>query len=230
MDYSSTQNISQIISSLSHELRTPITILSSNLQLLKNNDSKLDEEMRTETFQLCEEALKSVTNFLDGIHFLNLANKKELKRKDTPINLNQFIKKILNERNTLFYKSDRIKVMIDQQKIDFCTDELLLGKILTNLIENAYKFSAKDVLLTITNDRNFLDINIEDQGVGIPEDKLHSIFLPFFRCENVKMLSGTGLGLPIAQKATDCLGGEITITSTLSKGTKVKLKIPSNEC
>ncbi|WP_082326618.1 sensor histidine kinase [Sunxiuqinia dokdonensis] len=230
MDYSSDQNISQIISSLSHELRTPLTILSSNLQLLKSNNLNLEATVRAETFQLCEEALNSVTKFLDGIHFLNLANKQELRAQPEVFELDQLVHNVLNKRNTSFYGSDRIQVDPGFKQKQVCTDQELLTKVLIHILDNAYKFSAKEVFVKMTVENQHLIIEVEDQGVGIPADEMSLIFMPFYRCENVKMLSGTGLGLSIAHKAIKCLNGEIEITSAIKKGTKVKLKILLDEC
>ncbi len=230
MDYSSDQNISQIISSLSHELRTPLTILSSNLQLLKSNNLNLEATIRAETFQLCEEALNSVTKFLDGIHFLNLANKQELRKNSTIFELDELVENVLNKRNTSFYQSNRIKFEPGFKQKQVYTDQDLLTKVLSHILDNAYKFSAKEVIVRMNIEDQHLIIEVEDQGVGIPPEEMKLIFMPFYRCENVKMLSGTGLGLSIAQKSIKCLDGEIEITSTIKKGTKVKLKILSNEC
>lgn len=230
MDYSSDQNISQIISSLSHELRTPLTILSSNLQLLKSNNLNLEATVRAETFQLCEEALNSVTKFLDGIHFLNLANKKELRKNASTFELDEMIETVLNKRNTSFYQSNRIKIEPGFKQKQVCTDKELLTKVLINILDNAYKFSAKEVIVKMNIENQHLIIKIEDQGVGIPPEEMSLIFMPFYRCENVKMLSGTGIGLSIAKKAVDCLDGELNITSKIKEGTKVKLKIRADEC
>ena len=230
MDYSSDQNISQIISSLSHELRTPLTILSSNLQLLKSNNLNLEATIRAETFQLCEEALNSVTKFLDGIHFLNLANKQELRKNPTDFALEELVENVLNTRNTSFYQSERIKFEPGFKQKEVCTDQDLLTKVLIQILDNAYKFSAKEVIVKMNIEDQHLIIEVEDQGVGIPPEEMSLIFMPFYRCENVKMLSGTGLGLSIAQKAIKCLDGEIEITSAIKKGTMVKLKILSDEC
>lgn len=231
MGYSASEDITQIISSLSHELRTPLTILSSNLQLLKQNNLNLEEEVKRETFQLCDEALISVTKFLNGIHFLNAANKKEIKKSVKIIrDIDELVQKILNDKTKSFCQSKRVFVDTNGLKHTICTDELLLSEIIANLLDNAYKFSSKDVFLRIKSEKDIIIIEIEDQGVGIPNDQISLIFNPFYRCDNVKMINGTGLGLSIVQQATECLNGEIKINSTLSKGTNVEIKIPSDEC
>ncbi|HKJ43772.1 MAG TPA: HAMP domain-containing sensor histidine kinase [Sunxiuqinia sp.] len=223
------KSIAQILSSLSHELRTPLSILSSNLQLLKKNEN-LDTEIRVETFQLFEEALGSVTRFLDQIYFLNLSNKGELKSQSTIFNVDDFLNRVLNQPQTLLYQSDRIKLATNFLNKEFCSDEVLLKHILTNLLDNALKFSSKEVSFRISSDDQYLNILIEDQGMGMPEDQIDYLFEPFTRGSNVKMISGSGLGLAIVKRSVDCLDGIIYVDSDVSKGTTIKLKIPADEC
>ena len=227
--YRNGQNTDQILSSLSHELRTPLSILSSNLQLLKNNRN-LDESIRLETFQLFEEALLSVNRLLDQIHFLNLANKGELKKSPSLVSVEELIDRLFDQPHPHYYKIDRIKLEKNLSNEKFCTDGLLLEKIISGLLDNAFKFSTKEILLSIADKDGNLTIEISDQGAGIPEQEIDHIFDPFYRCANVKMISGTGLGLSIVKKSLDCLNGSISVESMIAKGTNFKLKIPADEC
>lgn len=219
----------QILSSLSHELRTPLAILSSNMQLLRNV-SDMEESMRMETFQLFEEALLSVNRLLDQIHFLNLANKGELRKNSNLFNIKEFIHKILDQPNTIYYKTNRIKLEENLRNENFCTDELLLAKIISSLLDNAFKFSTKEVVLSIFDDNEYLHLEISDYGAGIPKSEIEQVFEPFYRCENVKMITGTGLGLSIVEKSLECLNGNISVESMVAKGTNFKLKVPADEC
>lgn len=228
-DHLNDQSIAQILSSLSHELRTPLSILSSNLQLLKKND-ELEEDIRVETFQLFEEALASVTRFLDQIYFLNVSNKGELKKQPRIFDVEEFLNKILNKPNTLYYKSKRLSLETNFYTRQFCSDNILLTHIITGLLDNAFKFSTKEVSIRISTDDQYMNILIEDEGIGIKEDEIESLFKPFIRGKNVKMISGSGLGLAIVKRSVDCLGGVISVESIVSKGTKFKLKIPADEC
>ena len=223
-------NVNHIIGSLSHELRTPVAIISSNLQLLKSTNFDLDEDLRSETFSLCEEAVASVSSFLDDIQLLNSANKGELKKNPALFHVEDFIGQILNQPNTIFYQSDRIIVNITSGNPFFCTDEKLLNRIITGLIDNAFRFSLKKVTVSVLNNDDCLEFEISDEGHGIPADELELIYEPFYRCGNVKMISGNGLGLSIAEKVTACLKGNISINSVVSKGTEVRLIIPADNC
>lgn len=86
------------------------------------------------------------------------------------------------------------------------------------------------MVILVSSNIDQLEVEIEDKGFGIPSGELELIFKPFYRCKNVKTISGNGLGLSIAEKATECLKGNLFIESVISKGTKVKLIIPADDC
>ncbi|MGQ8337932.1 sensor histidine kinase [Sunxiuqinia sp. A32] len=219
----------QIISSISHELRTPLSIISSNLQLLKSTNGQIDDEIRSETFMLCDEAIKSMSRFLDDIYFLNVSIKGELKRIPEEFNIKKYFKKLLKEFSFLDFENDRLLLTMDLASKKMIVDKELLSRSMHNVISNALKFSPDKVIIDVKFDGKLLMVTVEDKGIGIPEDEIDLIFTPFFRANNVKMISGTGLGMSITKKSLDCLGGEINIESEVSKGTIVKLIIPNDE-
>ena len=221
--------VNQIISSLSHELRTPMSVVSSNIELLKNNPD-LTEDLRSEAFFLCEEAISSVNRFIDDLQLLNSANKGELYKKPALFDVEKMVNQILRQANTIFHQSKRIIAVIRLSQPLFCSDEKLLSRIITGLIDNAYRFSHREVRVMISNPNGDLEVEISDEGFGIPAEELDMVFVPFYRCNNVKTISGNGLGLSIIEKAVAYLQGHITITSEISKGTTVKLIIPADDC
>jgi K+-sensing histidine kinase KdpD len=223
-------DMGQIISSLSHELRVPLSVLSSNLELLKSNAFHSNKELQAETFLLCEEAIESLMRFLDDVKFLDTANKGELKIETSLFSVEKLIEKIMDQPNRLFYKTNRVKIRTDLTEPFFCTDEKLLSRAISGLIDNAIRFSTQEVGVKFVGNGSGLNIEVCDGGYGIPANEAERIFEPFYRCSNVKMISGNGLGLSIAKKATTCLKGSISIESEILKGTKVKLIIPTNDC
>jgi len=221
----------QIISLLSHELRTPLSIISSNIQLLKEFEYKLESKVVDETFLLCEEAIGSMTSFMEDIYFLNVSNKGELKKTPSPMNLNEFFRVFLNDlSSTDFINADRVHFEGNFLTETFCTDKSLLKRILKSLINNALKFSSEEVFLTVISSDQDLEIQIEDQGIGIPEEEIGDVFHPFYRGKNAKLISGCGLGLAIVQRSMDLLNGKIEVISMINQGTKFKIKILNDEC
>ncbi len=221
------ENSRQIISSISHELRTPLSIISSNLQMLEDC-KELDDEMRQETFELCGEAIKSMSRFLDDIYFLNVSNKGELKKDLKKFNLEKYCKNIVKELSFSEFDEERIKLTCNFSEPKITTDKELLRRVFYNVISNAIKFSPEDVLVDVDYNGENLFIKVEDKGIGIPPEELELVIEPFFRGNNVKMIAGTGLGLSITKKSLDCLGGKIDFESIIGEGTKVKLIIPNN--
>ena len=221
----------QIISLLSHELRTPLSIISSNIQLLKEFEYKLNSKVVNETFLLCEEAIGSMTSFMEDIYFLNVSNKGELKKTPSLMNLKEFFRIFLNDlSNTDFINADRVHFEENFLTETFCTDTTLLKRILKSLISNALRFSSEIVILNVTCSEKELEIQIEDQGIGIPEDEIDDVFHPFYRGKNARLISGCGLGLAIVQRSMDLLNGKIEVISMINQGTKFKIKIINDEC
>ena len=109
-------------------------------------------------------------------------------------------------------------------------DEKLLGHILSNLLSNAVKYSPSDSLinLTLTCVDEQAIFEIQDQGIGIPQEDLPRLFESFHRASNVGNIIGTGLGLAIVKKCLEVHQGTIEVKSTLGKSTVFTVTIPLN--
>jgi signal transduction histidine kinase len=107
-------------------------------------------------------------------------------------------------------------------------DEKILELILTNLINNAIKYSSEEstVYIVAEENDNTLVFFIRDEGIGIPEAEQKHIFNRYFRAENALLNQGTGIGLNIVKTHLENLGGTITFTSTEGKGSVFKVNIP----
>ena len=110
----------------------------------------------------------------------------------------------------------------------FATDKKLLRNILINLLSNAVKFSEEESKIylhaVLTGQR--LTISIRDEGIGISEEDQQHMFTSFFRGRNATNIQGTGLGLHIVRRYVDLLHGDISMESTLGKGTTVTIDLP----
>ena len=119
--------------------------------------------------------------------------------------------------------------------LDFTTDEKefqldrkLMKFIFNNLLSNAVKYSPDGgkIGLTIKTNKQYLIIEISDEGIGIPPEDVHKIFDSFYRSKNIGQIKGTGLGLAIVKRAIDLQNGEISVVNKLNKGTIFTVKIP----
>ena len=112
--------------------------------------------------------------------------------------------------------------------VDIMVDTHLLKNILINLMSNAIKYSPEDkaIVLKTQCHTNILEIEVTDQGIGIPEEDKAHMFERFFRAGNSGSYQGTGLGLTIVKRYLDILGGSIRFESELNKGTSFFVLVP----
>lgn len=218
----------QIISSVSHELRNPLAILSSNIELLKHMKFTADGKIMDETFYLCEEALKAMTRFVDDISLLNSFNKNNRKAQYEEFVLGELFQEIIQQFPE--HNRGRVLLVTNHEAARFCTDPFLLSVILKNLIGNALKFSSEQVVLKAECRNKELNVRIEDSGIGIPQDETGRVFEPFYRGSNVKLMSGSGLGLAIVKRSMDLLNGTVEVHSLIDHGTTFNIKIRNNGC
>lgn len=216
----------QIISSIDFELRIPMAVMKSNIQLLKKFCKTDNKSHVEESYLLCEDAIDDILRFTSCINFLNEINQNALKVKTRRFKLNTFIYQVMEELQQSKYDISRIQVNIAVPDLTISTDKYLLNRILINLLLNALKFSTTSVELFISMINNQMTVAIRDYGIGIPKDEITTIFSPFVRASNVKMIKGTGLGLSIVSKAVECLKGTIYVSSVINKGSEFVFIIP----
>lgn len=216
----------QIISSISHELRTPVAILKSNIQFMKDFSFDIEQDIKDESISLCEESIERIVGFLDTIQLINMVEKAQIVPSLSLIKLKNLIQKVNVEleKQNLNYK--RISVHWEMPISDVYTDPMLLRQILVNLCANAIKFSNGEIDLFLKTTNHELNIKIQDSGIGIPEEETELIFNPFYRAANAKRIPGYGLGLALVGSVTEYLGGKIYLSSILGLGTKFNIIIP----
>lgn len=213
----------QIISSLTHELRAPLAVIMSNIELLKKFNYNIDNEIVDETFRLCQEAIGSMTRFVEEVSLLNSFNKDEWKPEYKEVDTIRLFEGLIQKLPD--YYRDRMRVESNFETNVFYTDHYLLSMIMDHLIKNALGFSVGEVFLNIHCSEEKLIVQVKDQGIGIPQSDIDQIFEPFYRGSNVKMMSGSGLGLAIVKRSMDLLKGTIEVNSLIDHGTTFNIKI-----
>ena len=216
----------QIISTISHELRTPVAIIKSNIQLLREFNYEIDPLVLEESFSLCNDSVDEVVRFLDNIQWLN----RSTKLGHHPTYLSFGVKRIIHHLYARLASMNldfhRIVLQWDLKDHDIISDKQYLRQVLLNVLSNALKFSNGKVQLIISTSNGQLSIKVQDRGIGIPEDDMELIFQPFYRASNAKHMSGTGLGLAIVHSMVENLGGKIQVASSMGEGSTVKIMIP----
>ncbi|MBH1939572.1 response regulator [Mobilitalea sibirica] len=221
---------SNFLASMSHEIRTPINSIIGFMDLLKTADYKPKEkDYHNIAFKSAEDLLAIVNSILD--YSMLEAGKIELGL--TIFSLNQLIDEItkmfsIHEKNLEFYCE------IDKNVPQFIQgDRDKIKQILTNLLSNAYKFTDSGsvvlkVALINVNKEESLEFSITDTGIGIPDNKIDTIYQRFQQLDmsNSRKYGGIGLGLAIVKELLFLMGGTINVKSTLSQGSTFTVSIP----
>jgi len=219
----------EFIGLVSHELRSPLTVIMGALKTALADGAHLSkEEMR----QLLEDAsfeTDSLSHLLENLLELSRVRADRLSLYVTPVNLQAVVQKAVDQVRR---QSSRHRFVVDLpgELPPIHADELRLGRILYNLLENGVNYSPDggDIRVFAEGDGQMLTISVSDQGMGIsPEDQTR-LFQPFERAEVTKIggIGGAGLGLLVCRRLVEAHGGKIGVKSELGKGATFFFTLP----
>ena len=219
---------SRIISTISHEYRTPLTVINSAAELLQVYRHKLDEEKQSKYFRRIQKAVQNLTALVNDVLFINQAEFEKLKFNPQALDLITFTREIVEEMQPNSNNSAHIEFVCQGNCEDFYADTKLLGQLITNLLSNAIKYSPDGGLVTLqlTGETNEVIFRVTDKGIGIPDEDKVNLFSSFHRASNVGTTQGTGLGLSIAKKCVELHEGEIVVESEVGVGTTFIVSLP----
>jgi signal transduction histidine kinase len=215
-----------VIRTISHELRNPVSILKSNIQILRMFSYEVDQELKEESLSMCEESIDNIVRFLDDIQLLNSAGRTDINTEISEFRVKRIMENQLVELAKQGLDCERLTVKWDLAANTISSDLKFIQRIAFNLLSNALKFSREEVKANFTINREKLIITVSDFGIGIPEEDTELIFKPFYRSQNVKRIPGLGLGLAVVSTLSKSLRGEIYISSVPESGTAVKIILP----
>jgi signal transduction histidine kinase len=223
---------SQFVSIVSHEFRTPLTIILVSLDLLEEFGEELLLEKRQKYFKRARTSIELMEKLLEEVLVIGEADNGNLQCHLAPVNLSKFCLNLVEELQTA--DGEEHLIMFSQAEEMEClpvlieVDEKLLRLILTNLISNANKFSpfGSQVWIHLSYRSDHLVFQVQDQGIGIPESDQAQLFDTFYRGSNVNDVQGTGLGLSIVKRCIDVYGGSIEVESAIGLGTKFTVSLP----
>jgi PAS domain S-box-containing protein len=219
---------SRIITTISHEYRTPLTTIQSSAEILENYIDTLKPERKLLHLQRIQKSVKHMTDLVSDVFFIGKAEAERVEFNPMPLNLEQFCRELIEQMYSEANRQATIAFDSRGSCSDACMDERLLRQIFTNLLSNAIKYSP--VGSTVRFDLECVDgvaqFRIQDEGIGIPDADLSGLFESFYRASNVGTIPGTGLGLAIAKKCVDVHGGQITVESLVDVGTTFTVTLP----
>jgi PAS domain S-box-containing protein len=216
----------KFVSMASHEFRIPLSNISSSVLFVRSHNQLLDESV--DKLSNIEKQVGHMRSLIDDVLVIGKAGTGKIIAKNKPVNLIDFLKKIIEEVSINAQHSHLVKFEHDDLTLEIESDEKLLRNIFINLISNAIKFSPDQGEIRVNQymEGDFISVSITDRGIGIKQEDQKRIFEPFNRGVNADSIKGTGLGLSIVKRAIEALDGTIELTSTPQAGTTfiVKLK------
>ena len=223
---------SQFVSIVSHEFRNPLSSLLLTLELFEQPDL-LTPQKRQAHIERGKAAIKHMAQLITDVLVLGQVEQEHFHCQPTLINIYQFCSYLVEDLQYRSQSRDRLVLTVsgcdEIANLFYELDSNLLQHILTNLLENALKYSPEDskVIFELRCEPDYIQFQIQDQGIGLTEPDLAQLFTPFHRGMNVSKIPGTGLGLSIVKKCVDAHGGQILVNSTVGVGTTFTVILPA---
>lgn len=220
---------SQFITTASHEFRTPLSIIQSNVELMCMQIAKKMPEEKSNFsvyFDRVKNEIENMSELMDQVLMIDKINPGKIESNRMAIDLVATCKQVALKMKSAS-EARSLDIHVSGNPIMLKTDVQLFEQAILNLASNAFKFSknSNPILHLFFNQKN-IGIHIIDDGIGIPEKEQTSLFQPFFRASNAVDIQGTGLGLSIVHNILTNLKGQVEIESKEGIGTKVMLLFP----
>lgn len=217
----------QFIADAAHELRTPIASIKSNIEVAK----KYPKKMTIEQYEYIVNTIDSLNEKLISLNEkLLFLNRKTEEGEYKIVNINGLIEDIVEQLSALAHKNEvEIKLNLAKDDLNILLHARNISKALSNIIENSIKYKREGVKSFVSIKTELIDgkviVTIKDNGIGIAKKDQQKIFERFYRADNARDLTGLGegLGLSITKKIIEDHNGVFELSSSLNKGTQMKL-------
>lgn len=218
---------SALLSSISHDLKTPLVSITGALTALLDNKSNLDQHQRRYLLETACDESNCLNRIVNNLLDMTKMEAGVLRLSKKPCDLRDIIGACLEQLKEKI-SSRNVKVDIPKDFPEVVADFLFMMKAFYNIIDNALKYSPPDSLIEIRAScvLSKAKIEIEDYGAGISRGDLGHIFEKFYRVEKSENVSGTGLGLCISKGIIEAHNGQITVKSVIGKGSVFCVEIP----
>ncbi|WP_232699515.1 HAMP domain-containing sensor histidine kinase [Brevibacillus daliensis] len=217
----------ELLAGVTHELKTPVTSISGLLQAVK--DEVVTGEEAKEFLEVCSKETFRLQKMVEDLLDFNSFAVGDINVSKQPQNLNHLVQEITHqwligqEENTL-----SLQTYIPEQDVWIDTDPLRIQQILYNLLNNAKQATGPNGIIQVSllHQEGVLGINVQDNGIGIPETEKANIFERFYRGEEKKhKVRGLGLGLPFSKMMAKALGGDLQLTESSREKTIFTLSL-----
>ncbi len=215
----------RFISTISHDIRTPLTSIKSSAELLKKYGLKWNEEKKNELFERISGSVNYLVEVVENVLAISRTERGEIIFSPQTNNIKQFFKSEISKLNSIHFDHQITMQYSGKEEVE--ADSNLLSTVFTNLVNNAVKYSPDSSSIFVKIDVGTkLTICVEDKGVGIPKEGVKHLFEPFYRAENADKFKGSGLGLSMVKTNIEKMKGTISVESKLGSGSSFTVTLP----
>ena len=208
--------------SAAHELKTPLSIMKTSLQVLELQDSPSSKDY----VECIDDVKQSMNRLIQTVESLMTLTNSSLKDETETINALSIVNRIKADLSP-FAEEKKVCIVVTGDAFQLTYNEELFYRIIFNLVENAVKYNHEEGYVNITVSKQERYILIQDSGIGMDPQAVEKIFEPFYRSDlsRSQKIPGSGLGMSIVKAVLDRYGGTLEIDSAFGKGTEVKFII-----
>ncbi len=216
-----------LLNSISHDLRTPLSSIMGALSSLRYEGNSPEAESKRELMDLAWEEAGRMNRFISNLLDITRLEAGVLKIKREPYDVQDLLGSCLASLEPRL-KERKVKINIPPNLPLISMDSVLMAQVLINLLDNALKYSPPDgtIEFSARTRENWLEVEVVDQGPGIPKEYLMQVFNKFFRLSRHEEFSGTGLGLAISKGIIEAHGGKIWAENRPGGGSKIVFTLP----
>lgn len=215
----------QFVSDASHELRTPISVIQGYANLL-DRWGKEETGVRDEAIEAVKKEAENMKSLVESLLFLARGDDNKIKINKNEFYIDELVEEVLQETIMI---TEKLKIYSERvDRFVITADRELLKQMLRIFIDNSIKYTpgGGELKIGVINSIDRADLMIEDTGIGIPAEDLPHIFERFYRVDKARSDKGAGLGLSIARWIIEKHNGDVEITSSSGRGTRVVVKLP----
>lgn len=218
----------RFISMVSHEFRTPLSIILSSTELLEHYGKQWPPEKQNKHLQRIKTSVIHLNQLIGDVLILGRAEAGRIAFHPRWLDLEPFCRELMEELQLTLGAQHALVTTVEGENSMLWIDPNVLRSILYNLASNAIKFSPEGgpVTLCVQCQSEQIRLIVQDQGIGIPPEACSRLYEAFYRAENAALLPGTGLGLVIVQRLLKTHQGAIEFQSQLHQGTTFTVTFP----